>query len=1333
MSKDIEAARLKTTVEMDTAKMKKGAETAKQISRSMASSINKNLEKVKNPLENVTIGSNSLNSIKAFQKKLKQSIASVTPKNVYSGFKDRMKQFQLDAGIKVHTDEFLDVEKDIAKAEKTLDRYYEKRDKMEALGVDKESRSWKSLDYDIKNAEESLDRYNQKKSQMENSGEDVSRPVSFGKQFLNFGSSALSFGKNAFAKGWGGITKLFGGMNSTFSKVTSAIKRTSGAFGALIQKFASGIPSIGKFNSSMRQSGGSIGSSLKNVLKYTIGIRSLFVLFNRIRSSVVDGFQNLVQYSNRTNQSISLLMSSLTQLKNALATAFAPVLNVVSPILDTLIQKIISVVNIIGQLTSALTGSGTYIRAKKVNQDYAASLNQNAASAKDANEANKELQKTILGFDQINKLDDNSSSGSTGGDSSLGGLSASDMFETVQIPNKIKGIAQQIKDAWKNADFTEIGSIVGKKLNSALENIPWENIRETCNRIAKSVATFLNGFIESTDWSLLGNTLSQGINTVFDAANTFALNFHWVSLGNAVGDGINGALRSLDWGIIRDATGNIGIGIGDALNGAVVSIDWRLIGIALSNGINIIFAAAKDFADTFEWENLGLSVSTGINSALGGLDWGLIQGTIHNAVSGIISSINSYIQAADWNLIGNTIGQYWNSKLEIFRTAVTEFNWIGAGTALSQAINGAIHTVDFAGIGQTFSDGLKGLLDFGITALQGIDWFTLGEQVWGGLAAIDWNGIADRTFELLGSAFGGLASFLGGLISQKVQEAKEYFQDKIKACGGDVAAGILLGIKDGIVGIGTWIKEHIFDPFINGFKTIFGIHSPSTVMAELGTYLMEGLLGGIKSLVEDVVEVFTNIGERIGETWENIKTAASTAWENISSTVGGAWETLSTTAIEKFGEIKTSVSDTWDNIKKTASEKWEKITTTIGDTWDNLQTTATEKFEGIKSSVSDTWDDVKTTASEKWDDIKKTVSGIWEKLNTTATEKFDAISSSVSDAWDDAKKKSDEVWKNVKTTVGGIWEKLSTTATEKFNSITSSVSGAWETTKTKTGEIWGNIKSTAGNIWDWLLGKSADDFPEIQKNAEDSFNGVKRTSEDAWGSTERSVTSASKNMDDQSTSKMSHMSSEIISNQASIKSYMVRSWKDLDETISDKLGSMGTAADQYVSQMASTFSGLSWKIQSSIGDLYNVGRNAMQSFANGFSSVHIDTPHIKVDSYNRYRVGSSTFSTPNFGVSWYANGGFPNAGELFMARESGPELVGRMGSKNAVANNNQIVDGIKAGVYEAVRDAFASSGGGKGGDTNVTVTLEGDAKGMFKVIRTEGQKYQKSTGKPVFE
>ena len=82
--------------------------------------------------------------------------------------------------------------------------------------------------------------------------------------------------------------------------------------------------------------------------------------------------------------------------------------------------------------------------------------------------------------------------------------------------------------------------MVGEKLNAALEKIPWKKIQNTCNKIAKSIATFLNGFLETTNWKLVGSTIAKGLNTAFGFVNTFAKNFHWKSLGRAI---------SVNWGM----------------------------------------------------------------------------------------------------------------------------------------------------------------------------------------------------------------------------------------------------------------------------------------------------------------------------------------------------------------------------------------------------------------------------------------------------------------------------------------------------------------------------------------------------------------------------------------------------------------------------------------------------------------------------------------------------------------------------------------------------------------------------------------------------------------
>ena len=74
-------------------------------------------------------------------------------------------------------------------------------------------------------------------------------------------------------------------------------------------------------------------------------------------------------------------------------------------------------------------------------------------------------------------------------------------------------------------------------------------------------------------------------------------------------------------------------------------------------------------------------------------------------------------------------------------------------------------------------------------------------------------------------------------------------------------------------------------------------------------------------------------------------------------------------------------------------------------------------------------------------------------------------------------------------------------------------------------------------------------------------------------------------------------------------------------------------------------------------------------------------------------------------LNFYATGGFPAEGELFVAREAGPELVGSIGGRTAVANNDQIVEGISAGVYAAVVAAMSSTP--SSGTQAVNVYLDG--------------------------
>ena len=104
------------------------------------------------------------------------------------------------------------------------------------------------------------------------------------------------------------------------------------------------------------------------------------------------------------------------------------------------------------------------------------------------------------------------------------------------------------------------------------------------------------------------------------------------------------------------------------------------------------------------------------------------------------------------------------------------------------------------------------------------------------------------------------------------------------------------------------------------------------------------------------------------------------------------------------------------------------------------------------------------------------------------------------------------------------------------------------------------------------------------------------------------------------------------------------------------------------------------------------------------------------------KVSTSSNGTLSMTFSAYAAGGFPTEGQMFVAREAGPELVGSIGSRTAVANNDQIVDSVSQGVYRAVVQAMGQSGG------NQVVEAKVNDKVLFEVVLNRNRQETMRTG-----
>lgn len=267
---------------------------------------------------------------------------------------------------------------------------------------------------------------------------------------------------------------------------TSRLSRIGGMVGKAIGSIATFGKNAAKSLTGAKKSSSGFGFSLGTLVKYGFGIRSLYVLVNKLRSALVDGFKNLSQYSGETNGSISMLWSSLERLKNSLATAFAPILTVVAPILSKFIDMLSTAASYVSMFFSFLSGKSTYTRAIAVQKNYAASLGDTASAAKDAADATEDAAKAAEDYlsplDDINKFtseDSSSKSPSSGIGGSCGTGATGPMFEDVPIESNIKKIFQKIKDLIKSGDFEGLGEMMADAINRGLEKvkkaISWDN------------------------------------------------------------------------------------------------------------------------------------------------------------------------------------------------------------------------------------------------------------------------------------------------------------------------------------------------------------------------------------------------------------------------------------------------------------------------------------------------------------------------------------------------------------------------------------------------------------------------------------------------------------------------------------------------------------------------------------------------------------------------------------------------------------------------------------------------------------------------------------------
>lgn len=203
-----------------------------------------------------------------------------------------------------------------------------------------------------------------------------------------------------------------------------------------------------------------IQGGVKSILKYGIGIRTLYVLFRKLKQYTVEAVKAFAENDPETKKNIDELKASLSALKGSWGAAFAPILNAVIPVLQTLIGWLAKAASAIAQFFAVLSGKGTFKKAIANTGKLSDNLGGAADNAKEA-------KKQLMGIDTLNVMNDTNTGGGGGG----GANNAFDLVdEAVDMDSFTGKLALSFKDVF--LDWNDLtGEQIAEKIIAGLTGL----------------------------------------------------------------------------------------------------------------------------------------------------------------------------------------------------------------------------------------------------------------------------------------------------------------------------------------------------------------------------------------------------------------------------------------------------------------------------------------------------------------------------------------------------------------------------------------------------------------------------------------------------------------------------------------------------------------------------------------------------------------------------------------------------------------------------------------------------------------------------------------------
>ncbi len=489
-----------------------------------------------------------------------------------------------------------------------------------------------------------------------------------------------------------------------------------------------------------------------------------------------------------------------------------------------------------------------------------------------------------------------------------------------------------------------------------------------------------------------------------------------------------------------------------------------------------------------------------------------------------------------------------------------------------------------------------------------------------------------------------------------------------------VGAGILLG-PWGAVGVGAtilaikgigWAFSDDVIPQVDLFgKGISDVTKEKVEpflasMDELDRTISELDWGNAKITIADMEDVkaqLSNIVNTITTELDSDRNEALATLEPLAAAFGE----------ERYAELVNSVNTSYDTMKNSVLEGETKINEIMATASNEKRALTDEEAKEINRIRKEMTETGVKYLSESETESNLILQRMKDNATKLSAEQATEVIASAREARDETIKAAEEQYKNILLEAQRMLD-TGTINKEQYDEIVK----AAEKTKTDT-----------------------------TKSANDQYSEIVKTARDKMGE-------YAKFIDEETGDRLSRWD---VWCKALGKAWS-DNWGEIKKTASEKWGELTTWFNESV---APKFTKEYWAEKFGvIKKGFNSAWTELKKWWEGLElpSFKIKTPHITWSSTEAKGWIATTLealglptSIPKMNVEWYANGGFPDMGQMFIAREAGPELVGSINGRTAVANNDQIVTAVSQGVYSAVMAAMGNNN--NSGEQNVNVYLDG--------------------------